>query len=84
MNKVIITLRDARNSFSYDLELPTDLKYENLIDDLVQTIISYNPSLMFQASRVRLIIPRINMTEMKNGETLEMLGVLNGDYLLIM
>lgn len=83
MNKVIVTLTDEKNSFSYDLELPTDLELDNLIDDIVQTIISYNPGLMFQTMKSKLIIPKLNMKEMQSGETLESLGVFNGDYLVI-
>ncbi|MDD6526560.1 MAG: EsaB/YukD family protein [Oscillospiraceae bacterium] len=83
MSKVIITLEDEKKSFSYDLELPTNLEYEKLIDDIVQTIISYNPDLMYQTNEVRLMIPKLNMAAMRDGETLEQLGVLNGDYLII-
>lgn len=83
MSKIIVTLTDEKESFAYDLELPTDLENEKLVDDIVQTIISYNPDLMFQTMRTKLIIPKLNMKEMKNDETLEELGVFNGDYLII-
>lgn len=83
MNKVIITLQDDNNSFAYDLELPTDLEFEKLIDDIVQTIISYNPNLFYQTMKTSLIIPKLEMKKMQNGETLEQLGVYNGDYLII-
>lgn len=83
MNKAIVTLKDERESFAYDLELPTDLEYEKLIDDIVQTIISYNPELLYQTLKTRLIIPKLGMKEMQMGETLEQLGVFNGDYLII-
>lgn len=83
MKKIIVTLTDNRNTFSYDLELPTDLDYDNLFDDIVQTIISYNPSLMFQTMKSKLVIPKLNMKQMQSGETLEALGVFNGDYLVI-
>ncbi|MCH5314365.1 MAG: hypothetical protein J1E81_00520 [Eubacterium sp.] len=83
MSKVIITLTDEKMSFAYDLELPADLEYEKVIDDIVQTIISFNPDLMYQTMKTKLIIPKLNMREMQNGETLENLGVFNGDYLII-
>lgn len=83
MNKVIVTLWDDKNSFSYDLELPTDLEFDNLIDDIVQTIIAYNPEVMFRTAETKLIIPKLMMREMRSGETLKDLGILNGDYLVI-
>ena len=83
MAKIIITLTDEKESFAYDLELPTDLENEKLIDDIIQTIISYNPDLMYQTMRTKLYVPKLNMKEMKNDETLEDLGVFNGDYLII-
>lgn len=83
MNKVIVTLRDDKNSFSYDLELPIDLEFDNLMDDIVQTITAYNPNLMFRTSETKLVFPKLMMREMQSGETLEDLGILNGDYLVI-
>ncbi|MGN1419676.1 MAG: EsaB/YukD family protein [Acutalibacteraceae bacterium] len=83
MSKVIITLEDEKKSFAYDLELPTDLEYDKLIDDIVQTIISYNPDLMYQTNKTKLFIPKLKMKEMKSGETLDELGIFNGDYLII-
>lgn len=83
MRKVIVTLRNDRNSFSYDLELPTDLEFDNLMDDIVQTVIAYNPEVLFKTAETKLIIPKLGMREMQSGETLEDLGVLNGDYLMI-
>lgn len=81
--KIIVTLTDIKNSFMYDLELPTDLEYEKLIDDIVQTIISYNPDLAYQTMKTKLSIPKLMMREMTAGETLDSVGIFNGDYLVI-
>lgn len=83
MAQIIITLTDIKNSFMYDLELPIDLEYEKLIDDIIQTIISYNPDLAYQTMKTKLFVPKLMMKEMQNGETLESIGVFNGDYLVI-
>ena len=83
MAQIIITLTDAKNSFMYDLELPTDLEYEKLLDDIIQTIISYNPDLAYQTMKSKLFVPKLMMKEMQNGQTLESIGVFNGDYLVI-
>ena len=83
MSKIIITLTDEKKSFAYDLELPTDLENEKLIDDIVQTIISYNPELMYQTMNTKLYVPKLNMREINKDETLDDLGIFNGDYLII-
>ena len=83
MQHIIVTLTDINHSFMYDLELPTDLVYEKLIDDIIQTIISYNPDLAYNTSASKLIIPKLMMKEMQIGETLESAGIFNGDYLII-
>lgn len=82
MARIIITLTDSNQTFAYDLEVPTDLEYEALLDDIVQTIISYNPDLTYQPTRCRLHIPKLGRM-MQNGETPESVGLWNGDYLSI-
>lgn len=83
MAHIIVTLTDVNKSFMYDLELPIDLEYEKLFDDIIQTIISYNPDLHYQTMNSKLIVPKLMMKEMQSGQTLESIGVFNGDYLLI-
>lgn len=83
MSKIIITLTNKKRNFEYDLEVPVDLEYKNLIDDIIQTVISFNPDLRFIPAKSRLIIVKHNFLEMHDGDTLESLGVFNGDYLLL-
>lgn len=81
-NKIIITLTDADKTFCYDLEVPVDLEGVKLVDDIVQTIISYNPSLLYGKFESKLFIPK-NRRYLSDNETLEQRGVFNGDYLII-
>ena len=83
MSRIIVTLTDRMNSFEYDVEVPTDLIYEELVDDIAQTIMAYNPSLIFKTMKTSLIIPKLGMKKMNQGETLDQIGVLNGDYVII-
>lgn len=81
-NKIIITLTDAEKTFYYDLEVPVDLEGFKLTDDVVQTIISYNPSLLYRKFESKLFIPKLRRY-LSDSETLEERGVFNGDYLII-
>lgn len=83
MANITVTVSDKNQSFMYDMQVPTDLEFEKLVDDLVQAIIGCNPALAYQPQRTRIFIPKLMMREMTYGETLEDLGVFNGDYLLI-
>ncbi len=83
MNMIIITLTNPNRSFEYDLEVPNDLECEKLIDDIIQTIICYNPELMYTTLQSNLYIPKAHMRKLQTGETLEQAGVFNGDYLII-
>ena len=38
MNKIIVTLKERRNLFSYDVELPLNIKVEQLKYHIVETI----------------------------------------------
>ena len=83
MNRIIVTVTDRQASFSYDLEVPSDLEFEKLIDDIVQTLMSYNPDLMFHTMKTSLYIPKLKMKKMEKGESLDSIGVFSGDYLVI-
>lgn len=82
MARIIITLTNRINAFSYDLEAPTDLECHKLIDDIVQTIISYNPDLSYNPNKSKLFLPKLN-SYISPYQTLEDAGVYNGDYLII-
>lgn len=79
---IIITLMDEKKTFSYDLEVPADLDGDKLTDDIVQTIISFNPDLTYRTMNSCIYIPKINKV-IESKDTLEGLGVFNGDYLII-
>lgn len=83
MSNIIVTLTDEKNTFTYDLEVPIDLEYEKLVDDIAQTIFSYNPDLLYCGIKGTITVPKLSMYQMSKGDTLDSIGVFNGDYIII-
>lgn len=83
METIIITVTDERRTFFCDLEVPVELEFGRLKEDMVQTLNAYKPELYLKASRVQLFC---NRTEhlLAADETLEKAGVWNGDFITIM
>ena len=81
-DRIIVTLSDDE-TFEFDLEVPADLESEKLIDDIIQTIVSFDPDLTYDKRSSALLIPKMGMSEIKNGQTLRQAGIVNGDYLIL-
>ncbi|MBQ8183852.1 MAG: EsaB/YukD family protein [Clostridia bacterium] len=82
MSKIIITLTNPRRDFSYDLEVPTDEPLEKLYADIIEVLCTQDQRFADYATRMRLYVLR-KQRYMLPGETLDVCGVLNGDYLLL-
>ena len=82
MKKIIVTVKDSKSSFNYDVELPTKLTVDKLTDDLMETLNGYNPGLSFRAETTVLDCVRLGRT-LERGATLEQAGVWNGDVIVL-
>ena len=81
METVMITLRDEKGSFVYDLELPCDLEAEHLSAQIAQALNAYNHHLQLTGEEV-LYAPRLRR-RLRPCETLGGTGVHNGDYIVL-
>jgi hypothetical protein len=82
MKQCILTICDQKTKARFDVELPTDLEIEKLLDDLTQALEGYQPSLSWNLSQTALWSPRLER-QLAPQATLEDEGVWNGDYLYI-
>lgn len=83
MESLIVTVSDRNRSFFIDLEIPSDLVWEKLSEDVVETLNGYRPELSlpvlgtaFMCMRLKEILP--------DDKTLREAGIWNGDYLIIL
>ena len=84
MAKIIITLTDKNNSFSYDIEVPNDVEADKLLTDITAAIIGFDNKIPFNIdSSLNLIAPKNGMHPIDNSKTLLEVGVFNGDYILL-
>ena len=80
MERIIITITERIYGYSYDLEVPTNLRIDMLLDDITQTLMGYNPQYNFNLDYVQLISRRMNRILSEN-KTLDEESVWNGDIL---
>lgn len=78
---VIITLQDSQKSFSYDIEVPTNVRTGKLTADIAEVLSSYNPkhSVRKDAKLSCLRLKRRLDAEETFGEA----GIWTGDTLVI-
>ena len=82
MQQIIVSVTNEKRSFEYDIEIPVDLEGEKLLDDIVESLNGYNPSLFLKKYGMALRCIRTNRL-LKENETPEQSGIRNGDYLLL-
>ena len=82
MEQIIVTIADIKKNRQYDLEVPTELEIEKLLDDIVQTLVGYEPDCTFGFGEVELYSPgrRKNLDRHKS---LQEEYIHNGDYLIL-
>lgn len=81
METVMITIRDEKGSFVYDLELPYDLEAAPLSASIAEALIHYNHRLPLTGKET-LYVPRVHR-KLQPDETLGQAGVRNGDYIVL-
>ncbi|MBR1759326.1 MAG: EsaB/YukD family protein [Lachnospiraceae bacterium] len=79
---VMVTAKIEKTSAVYDLELPTDVPAGELLDDIVEALNGYDPSLSLQISDCELYDPQRERA-LKGNATLKEAGVVNGDYIYL-
>ena len=82
MKPVIITLVDRQNHVQYDLELPVDVRINDLLDDVIQTLNSSDGYYRRQPEYMEFFAPRMNRV-LDRRRTLWEEAVWNGDYLYL-
>ncbi len=84
MDTVVITLTNARNSFSLDLEIPVDITVGKLKEDLYEAINLHKPELYIRpAVAFELYCNRLGVRFNKEN-TLRQEGIWNGDIITMM
>lgn len=82
MKSIIVTMTNEKQDYYYDVEIPVDLEAEKLLDDIVQTLNGYNPSLYLQIFHSELVCERTGRV-VEGDMTAEQAGVRNGDFLIV-
>lgn len=82
MKQLIITVVDIKTGRQYDVQVPAELELEKLLDDIVQTLISYEPELSYSIGDTVLYCPRKGCV-LEETSTLKREGIRNGDYLIL-
>ena len=82
MERIITTVSVQNSSAPYDMEMPTGLVIEKLLDDIVQVLLGQDSGLSLRLSEVELFSERLNRI-LERKKTLQEEGVWNGDYLEI-
>lgn len=83
METIIVTVTNARNSFSVDLEVPTNLAWSKLAEDVVDTLNGGMPELNLTVYGHSFFCQRLRKP-LEEKQTLREAGVWNGDYLVVM
>lgn len=83
MKKIIVTLTNQSRHFTYDIELPINMKMEQLSAQIREVISAFAPNVMAGLEQYTLYCERIGRN-LVDDETLEEAGVWNGDYLMIL
>lgn len=82
MDQIIVTVVDLKERHQYDVEVPTELELEKLLDDIVQTLIYHRPELSYSLNRTVLYSPRKgSVLDLKSNLKKE--GIRNGEYLIL-
>lgn len=82
MKQIIVTITNENHDYYYDIEIPVDLTGEKLLDDIVQTLNGYNPSLYLQIFNSELFCNRLKR-KLEAEDTPEQIGIWNGDFITI-
>lgn len=82
MDNIIITVIDEYDSFSFDMEIPSTVPMDLVIEQLIGNLSLLNPSYPFYHKRWSFICSRTNQ-KISNYSTAQECGIWNGDYLIM-
>lgn len=82
MNQIIVTVVDLKAGRQYDVEVPLELELEKLLDDIIQTLICYEPELSYSLNGTVLYSPRKGKI-LDPSSSLKAEGIRNGEYLIL-
>ena len=81
MKQIIVTVKDSRETFLHDMEIPTDVSMNLVIRKMTDNLLLMHRSIpLFQRS-FKVICSRTNKA-VSPGKTAEECGIWNGDYLI--
>ena len=83
MKNIILTVTDIPKSVFFDIEVPTDQIFDQLKDDMIETLNGYDPNLRLKNTTTEFLCNRTGK-QIQANETLETAGVWNGDYITIL
>lgn len=82
MENIIITVKDEHDAFSCDMEIPSTVPMNSVIEQLIGSLSLLNPSYPFYRKRWSFICSRTNQ-KISNNLTAQECGIWNGDYLIM-
>ena len=82
MDNIIITVKDEQDSFACDMEIPTTVPMNLVIEQLIGNLSLLNPSYPFYSKKWSFVCSRTNQKISKDF-TAQDCGIWNGDYLIM-
>ena len=82
MKNIIITVKDARESFVHDMEIPTSVPMKSVIEKMMANLMLLHRSVPVFERRFKVICSRTG-SAVDPQKTAEECGIWNGDYLVI-
>ena len=81
MKEIIVTVKDVRDSFIHDMEIPTDVPMNLVIKEMTDNLMMMHRSLTMFQGRFKVQCSRTGKYIVP-GKTAEECGIWNGDYLV--
>ncbi len=81
MDRIIITVKEQRSRAEFDLEVPTNIEMDKLLDDIIQTMLGAQPNLSIDVNRSELVT--VNGRVLAGSKTLADEEIKNGAILHI-
>lgn len=82
MANIIVTINDSKETFTIDMQIPTNLACEQLLVDIRETLKGYSEGLITEDIKQKIYSNRLKR-ELEDTETPEQAGIWNGDILTL-
>ena len=79
---MIITIRDERKTFAYDMEIAEEVSVDKAIKDIFEILNILNPEFPVDISRYKLFHNRTGRS-LAGEESVQEAGIWNGDYITL-